>query len=654
MAKIFWIAEKSGDYMEIFGFNNKRKAQEKAMELAPHFSYGDNEVPKEEGNDEGYEWLYSGQIDAGACFILGRADGMPDVKGFNSVADAKAYAEKGATGACFPVKLKGGMGSVYMSSETEGDGRELFAFEDGELDREVKTGPAKDEKKEPMAINSLEGRLKILAPAKYKFKYPEQLYLNHTKMDYPHKDRSEFKDDIVVADPNKSMKWFLKSYSKKGVYPEFYKADMRIDIRGGYGLVPSMIVVSGTKDGLAFMLYMEYYGGHAYQSGKGGESIDDAWPKIMNDWPVLKGADINKFREDWMGESKTILEPFKYVPTFESFLNEAKIEFGNLDPRNTGDKWKLEELNDMLRKAVGKKCTFLDIVNIAGHQSGFYDESTTKNTPKNVLKKINVEILDIKVASSYDSMAHEIYYKYDAAPYNGYEYRTNGKADLTGEVAYGKNNAKDENGDFNGAGVKFKDFPKIYPDCDAVTTARGFGSQKGFSSGSFLMYPKSDVAAMWSMFADVFRLGDITPTFESFIGGSQKVNENFTLLDSFDEYGWSDEYDGKYFPITNALNGLMDDLVWITDNFPDFIQDEGKLVKKYQMDGLDSPTDYDGDEVEDPHGDVDFSLYKYKGLKIGWFTDDYGYSAGLCHERDVKKWTKIIKDMGEEEYLDVF
>ena len=203
----------------------------------------------------------------------------------------------------------------------------------------------------------------------------------------------------------------------------------------------------------------------------------------------------------------------KYVPTFESFLKEAKVEFGNLDPRNTEDKWKLEELNDMLRKAVGKKCTFLDIVNMAGHQSGFYDESTTKNTPKNVLKKINVEILDIEVASSYDSMAHEIYYKYDAAPYNGYEYKTNGKADLTGEVAYGKNNAKDENGDFNGAGVKFKDFPKIYPDCAAVTTARGFGSQKGFSSGSFLMYPKSDAAAMWSMFADVFRLGDITPNF---------------------------------------------------------------------------------------------------------------------------------------------
>ena len=205
----------------------------------------------------------------------------------------------------------------------------------------------------------------------------------------------------------------------------------------------------------------------------------------------------------------------KHIKLFEQFINEAKIEFGKVDARDTKDKWKLEELNDVLRKAVGKKCTFLDIVNIAGHQSGLYDESTTKNTPKNVLKKINVEILDIEVVGSYDSMVHQIYYKYDAAPYDGYEYETNGKADLTGEVAkYSRNNAKDEFGDFNGTGVKFKDFPKIYPDCAAVTTASGFGSQKGFSSGSFLMYAKPDAAAMWSMFADVFRLGDITPNFE--------------------------------------------------------------------------------------------------------------------------------------------
>ena len=58
MAKIFWIAEKSGDYMEIFGFNKIGKAQEKAMELAPHFSYGDNEVPKEKDDYEGEDLLY--------------------------------------------------------------------------------------------------------------------------------------------------------------------------------------------------------------------------------------------------------------------------------------------------------------------------------------------------------------------------------------------------------------------------------------------------------------------------------------------------------------------------------------------------------------------------------------------------------------------
>ena len=289
MAKIFWIAEKSGDYMEISAFNNKRKAEEKALELAPHFSYGDNEVPKEEDDYDGEEWLYSGMINAKECFIIGRRDGMPFAAGFNSEDEAENGLRSDSAGACFPVKLKGGMGEVYLSSEAEASGNELWLFEDGEV----------------------------------------------------------------------------------------------------------------------------------YESNKNDKAM-------------------------------------KYMPTFESFI------------------------------------------------------------------------------------------------------------------------------------------------------------------------------------------------------GSQKVNENSTLLDTFDEYGWSDEYDDKYYDITSALGGMMDDLVWITDNFPDFIQEEGKLVKSYQMDGLDSPTDYDGEEVEDPHGDVEFSLYKYKGLKIGWFTDDYGYSAGLCHERDVKKWTKIIKDMGEEEYLDVF
>jgi len=287
MAKIFWIAEKSGDYMEISAFNNKRKAEEKAMELAPHFSFGDNEVPKEEGNDDGDSWLYSGMINAKECFVLYRGSGMPHADGeFVDDAEVSRWVEQegyDTAGACFPVKLKGGMGEVYLGSEAEANGSELFVFEDGE------------------------------------------------------------------------------------VY-----------------------------------------------------------------------------------ESK---QAMKYMPTFESFI------------------------------------------------------------------------------------------------------------------------------------------------------------------------------------------------------GSQKVNENATLLDSFDEYGWSDEYDNKYYDITSALGGAMDELVWITDGLPDFIQEMGKLVKEYKMDGLDSPTDYDGEEVEDPHGDAELSLFKYKGLKIGHFTDEMAYSACLCHERDVKKWTKIIKDMGEEDYL---
>lgn len=133
MAKIFWIAEKSGDYMEIFGFNNKRKAQEKALELAPHFSLGDTEVPKEEDNDDGDEWLYSGMINAKECFIIGRRDGMPFATGFDSEDAAKNGFRSDSAGACFSVKLKGGMGEVYLSSEAEANGSELFVFEDGEI-----------------------------------------------------------------------------------------------------------------------------------------------------------------------------------------------------------------------------------------------------------------------------------------------------------------------------------------------------------------------------------------------------------------------------------------------------------------------------------------------------------------------------------------
>ena len=137
MAKIFWIAEKDGDTMEMFAFNNKRKAQEKAMELAPHFSFGDTEIPKEEDDDFGDNWLYSGMINAKDCFVLYREGGMPHVDGnFVDDEEAKRWVEDegyDSAGACFPVKLKGGMGSVYMSSATEGNGTELWIWENGEV-----------------------------------------------------------------------------------------------------------------------------------------------------------------------------------------------------------------------------------------------------------------------------------------------------------------------------------------------------------------------------------------------------------------------------------------------------------------------------------------------------------------------------------------
>jgi hypothetical protein len=145
MAKIFWIAEKDGDTMEMFAFNNKRKAQEKAMELAPHFSFGDTEIPKEEDNDSGDQWLHSGTINAKDCFVLYREGGMPNADGeFVDDEEAKRWVEaegSDSAGACFPVKLKGGMGSVYMSSATEGNGTELWIWENGEVyeSKQIKT-----------------------------------------------------------------------------------------------------------------------------------------------------------------------------------------------------------------------------------------------------------------------------------------------------------------------------------------------------------------------------------------------------------------------------------------------------------------------------------------------------------------------------------
>ena len=132
MAKIFWIAEKSGDYMKISAFNNKRKAEEKAMELSSNFSFGDTEIPKD-GNEDGDNWFYSGMINAKECFLLYRKNGMPAAIGFDSEDEAREEYPGDGAGACFPVKLKGGMGEVYLSSEADANGAELWVFEDGDI-----------------------------------------------------------------------------------------------------------------------------------------------------------------------------------------------------------------------------------------------------------------------------------------------------------------------------------------------------------------------------------------------------------------------------------------------------------------------------------------------------------------------------------------
>ena len=212
----------------------------------------------------------------------------------------------------------------------------------------------------------------------------------------------------------------------------------------------------------------------------------------------------------------------KYVPTFEAFLNEAKVELGNVDSRSMDDKWKIEQVNDQLKGAVGKTCSFLDIISLQGHiDTSFADGSgggTTKNTPNSILKNIKCKIVKVEVEGSYANLVHSVGYTFDAAPYDGYEYRTNGKPDLTGEVHNYSNYTKDENGKFNGAGVKFKDFANIYPDFNAERFIKG-----GYEPGKFvgqdnfmIHYPdpnSKENTTTFSRFADIFGLGDITPNF---------------------------------------------------------------------------------------------------------------------------------------------
>lgn len=232
------------------------------------------------------------------------------------------------------------------------------------------------------------------------------------------------------------------------------------------------------------------------------------------------------------------MKNLKYVPTFESFTNEAKVELGHIDSGSMEDKWKIEQINDQLKGAIGKTCTFLDIISLAGHrEEGVENRTSTASTPDSILKNIKCKIVKVYATGSYANLVHQVFYTYDTAPYDGYSYPTkDGVPDLTGEIAtYSSNRAKDENGNFNGAGVKFKDFPSIYPDCDASKLKEGSSLTKGTfnSSDSFIFgYPKpnrKNGLETFSRFADIFGLGDITPNFPDAKG-------NVTDYDNIDYY----------------------------------------------------------------------------------------------------------------------
>tara|TARA_B110000259_G_scaffold26588_1_gene27518 strand:+ start:8201 stop:8851 length:651 start_codon:yes stop_codon:yes gene_type:complete len=214
----------------------------------------------------------------------------------------------------------------------------------------------------------------------------------------------------------------------------------------------------------------------------------------------------------------------KHIKLFEAFVSSQKlnekvnIELGNIDAENKSDEPKMEQVNDILKKAVGKSMTGLDLIKIAGHQGGHFgdDYIDTKKTSNKILKDCKVVILDVSLGTYYAGYEHQVIYKYDTAIRNGEKYDTNGKPDLTGEVAkYSANSAKDENGKPSGVGIKFKDFPQYYPDFKSISTADPFGAEEGWMQGSFqIYYPKANSVKphiTMQEFADVFKLSDIIP-----------------------------------------------------------------------------------------------------------------------------------------------
>ena len=362
----------------------------------------------------------------------------------------------------------------------------------------------------------------------------------------------------------------------------------------------------------------------------------------------------------------------KYVPTFESFLNEAKVELGNIDSSSPEDKWKIEQINDILQGAVGKTCSFLDIISLRGHvDSGFGDGSgggSTKNVPSSVLKNIKCKIVKVDVMGSYANLVHSIGYTFDAAPYDGYRYRSNGKPDLTGEVKDYYNRARDENGKQNGAGVKFKDFASIYPDFDAKDFAEG-GYEPGKLVGQDnfqISYPKpnsNQYTGKFSKFADLFGLGDITPNFPDakgavtdydnidyfdklavncyqFIQGSMSKMVGFLMPDDI-RLGGKNHTNGDGYVLCNKK-----DLKKIHADLLDGFEGKKPRLNNIPMISLDARAEENGSDVDSP-------IYQKKWAGVCKFLGARDTSDLVCVNILMRSGYKNLADQSfSEEEID--
>ena len=143
MAKIFYIAMVDADTTHAFFFNNKRKAQEKGMELYDGFGeFSFNLRGEEFEGDYATTYIYSGIENVNEGFLFYREDGRPHFEAMYEV-KARELVEGGsfedAMGGYFLGKLRSGYGEIYMSSAVEGT-NELWTFEADELyERNVPT-----------------------------------------------------------------------------------------------------------------------------------------------------------------------------------------------------------------------------------------------------------------------------------------------------------------------------------------------------------------------------------------------------------------------------------------------------------------------------------------------------------------------------------